>query len=149
MKNWLAPEIEDQLLRAGERAGVRLYRFTGTLYKGEYGVSVAYNRNNRWRRELGQWGRVEISKLDAYLRWLGFHPISIRETEGGYWVELPENEIATEDVAMTVGAEFRTSVLFNRHRIAPTLGDLRFYAANHLFWPLPEGWEEVLEKSGV
>ena len=42
---------------------------------------------------------------------------------------------------------YRTSVLFNRHRIAPTLGDLRFYAANYLFWPLPEGWEEVAEKA--
>lgn len=149
MKNWLAPQLEEKLLAAGERSGMRLYRFTGTLYRGEYGVSVAYNRNNRWRRELGPWEKAEISKLDAYLRWLGYHPISIRETEEGYWVELPDGEIATEDVAMTVGAEFRTSVLFNRHRIAPSLGDLRFYAENRLFWPLPEGWEEVLEKSGV
>lgn len=148
MKNWLAPAVEEKLLRAGERAGVRLYRFTGTLYKGEYGVAVAYNRNNRWRRELGQWERVEIPKLDAYLRWLGYHPISIRETEEGYWVELPDTEVATEDVAMTVGAEFRTSVLFNNHRIAPSLGDLRFYAENRLFWPLPEGWEEVIEMVG-
>lgn len=145
MKNWLAPEVEEKLLRAGERAGVRLYRFTGTLYKGEYGVSVAYNRHNRWRRELGQWEKVEISKLDEYLRWLGYHPVSMKETEEGYFIELSETEVATEDVAMTVGAEFRTSVLFNRYRIAPSLSDLRFYAENRLFWPLPEGWEEVVE----
>ena len=145
MKNWLAPEVEEKLLRAGEEAGMRLHRFTGTLYKKEYGVPVAYNRHNRWRRELGQWRRVDPARLNAYLRWLGYHPVSIKETKDGYLVELPENEVATEDVTMTVGAEFRTSVLFNRHRIAPTLSDLRFYAENRLFWPLPEDWEEVVE----
>jgi len=145
MKNWLAPEVEEKLLRAGEKVGMRLHRFTGTLYKEEYGVPVAYNRNNRWRRELGQWRRIEMRYLYAYLRWLGYHPRSIKETEDGYLVELPEREVATEDVAMTVGAEFRTSVLFNNYRIAPTIGDLRFYAANRLFYPLPRGWEEVVD----
>lgn len=148
MKNWLHPSVEEKLLRAGERAGMRLYRHTGLLYKEEYKVPVAYNRNNRWRRELGQWEKVDVARLDEYLRWLGYHPISIKETSEGYLVELPETEVATEDVAMTVGAEFRTSVLFNRHRIAPSLGDLRFYAENRLFWPLPEGWEEVVEMAG-
>jgi hypothetical protein len=148
MKNWLAKEVEEAVLETGSKCGIRLYRFTGTLYEREFGRVVARNRNNRWRRDLGQWSRIDTEKFEAFLRWLGFHPLSIRETEEGYWVELPETEVATEDVAMTVGAEFRTSVLFNRHRIAPTLGDLRFYAQNRLFWPLPDGWEAVVEESG-
>ena len=145
MKNWLAPEVEEKLLRAGEEAGMRLYRFTGALYKNEYGVPVPCNHHNRWRKELGQWERVDTARLEAYLRWLGYHPVSIKEREEGYLVELPDDEVATEDVAKTVGAEFGTSVLFSNYRIAPSLGDLRFYAGNHLFWPLPEGWEEVVE----
>ena len=144
MKNFLHPDVEEKLLRAGEQAGVRLYRNTGLLYQNEFGIPVAFNRNNRWRRELGQWERVSTEELDQFLRSLGYHPISIRETKEGYLVELPEPEVATEDVAMTVGARFRTSVLFNRHRIAPSLADLHFYAANRLFWPLPDGWEEAV-----
>ena len=146
MKNWLAPTVEEKLLVAGEKANVRMYRFTGTLYEREFGRVVARNRNNRWRRSIGAWDKVEVSKLDAFLRSLGYNPLGIRETEEGYMVELPESEVATEDVAMTVGAEFRTSVLFNHHRIAPTMGDLRFYAENKLFSPLPKGWEEVIKK---
>jgi len=145
MKNWLHPDVEERLLRAGERAGVRLYRHTGLLYQREFGVSVARNRNNRWRRELGPWRRVEIPRLEAFLRELGYRPLAIQETPEGYWVELPEGQTATEDVAMTVGAEFETSVLFNHYRIAPSLRDLYFYAENRLFWPLPEGWEEAVE----
>lgn len=143
MKNWLAPEVEDKLLEAGERNGVRMYHLTGVLYQREYGVPVAYNRNNRWRRELGQWKQVEVGELDTYLRRLGYHPLGITQTEEGYLVELDETEVATEDVAMTVGAKFETSVIFNRHRIAPTVEDLRFYAENRLF-PLPNGWRNVL-----
>lgn len=142
MKNWLAPAVEEKLLRAGETAGVRMYRFTGTLYEREFGRVVARNRNNRWRRETGQWERVEVSKIDAFLRWLGYHPLGIRETDEGYYVELPDTETATEDVAMTVGAQFKTSVIFNRHRIAPTVADLRFYAENSLF-QLPDDWKEI------
>lgn len=144
MKNWLNPDVEEKLLRAGERAGVRMYRFTGALYKKEFGVDVAFNRHNRWRRELGQWERVVPERLDSYLRGLGFHPKAIRETEEGYFVELPESETATEDVAMTVGARFRTSVIFNHYRLAPSLSDIQFYAKNRLFWPLPEHWEDVI-----
>ncbi|MBT9252781.1 MAG: hypothetical protein KM296_03680 [Brockia lithotrophica] len=91
---------------------------------------------------------MPIYKLEEYLRSLGFHPLSIKETEEGYLVELPETETATEDIAMTVGAEFRTSVIFDRYRLAPSLTDLKFYAENRLFWPLPEGWEDVLAAAG-
>lgn len=143
MKNWLSAEVGAKIMAAGERLDVRLYRFTGALYEREFGVVVARNRNNRWRRELGQWVKVETPKLDQYLRWLGFHPKGITENEEGYLVELPDGECATEEIALTVGAEFRTSVLFNNHRIAPSLDDLRFYAANNLF-PLPANWDSAL-----
>jgi len=144
MKNWLSVEVEEAVLRAASDNGLRVHRHTGTLYRDEFHMPVAYNRNNRSRSsELGQWEKVNPKKIEKYLIWLGYNPLSIRETKEGYFVELPGNEVATEDVAMTVGCEFRTSVLFNNHRIAPTLGDLKFYGRNHLFWPLPKGWETV------
>ncbi len=139
MKNVLSKEVETKVLQAV--SSMRVHRFTGTLYRDEFGIDVAYNRNNRWRRELGQWERIDIVKLDAYLNWIGYNPVDITVTEEGYMVELPTTEIATEDVAMTVGAEFRTSVLFNNYRIAPTLGDVSFYAQNSLFHIKPEGGE--------
>lgn len=144
MKNWLSAEVEAAVLRAASDNGIRVHRHTGTLYRDEFGMPIAYNRNNRSRSgELGQWGKVNPDKIEKYLIWLGYHPRSIREAEEGYLVELPPNEVATEDVAMTVGCEFETSVLFNNYRIAPTVADLKFYAKNHLFWPLPKGWETI------
>jgi hypothetical protein len=144
MKNWLAPEVEGAILATTAECGIRAHRHTGTLYRDEFGMPVPYNRNNRPRtEELGQWEKADPKKIGEYLCWLGYHPFGIRETVDGYFVELPDNEIATEDVAMTVGTEFRTSILFNNHRIAPTLDDLRFYAANNLF-SLPEGWESIV-----
>lgn len=144
MKNWLAAEVEQKVLQTASECGLRVHRHTGTLYRDEFEMPVAYNRNNRSRSdELGQWKKADSEKVGEYLRFLGYNPLGIRETEEGYMVELPENQVATEDVAMTVGAEFRTSVLFNRHRIAPTLGDLRFYAENSLL-QLPKGWEDMV-----
>lgn len=148
MKNWLAPEVQDAILCAASENDVRVHRHTGTLYRDEFGMPVPYNRNNRSRSgELGPWQKVNPKRIGEYVRGLGYNPLSVRETEEGYLIELPENEIATEDVAMTVGCEFETSVLFNNHRIAPALSDLQFYAKNHLFWPLPEGWETVVKSA--
>ena len=147
MKNWLSVEVEEAVLRAAAENGLRIHRHTGTLYRDKFHMPIPYNRNNRSRSgELGPWQRVNPKKIDEYVRSLGYNPLSIQEREEGYLVELPEGEVATEDIAMTVGCEFETSVLFNNHRIAPTLGDLKFYAKNHLFWPLPEGWETVATK---
>jgi len=147
MKNWLAAEVEEAVLRTAAECGLKVHRHTGTLYRDEFGMPVAYNRNNRSRSdELGPWEKADPQKIGEYLRWLGFHPISLRETEEGYRVDLPEGEIATEDIAMTVGAEFKTSVIYNNHRIAPALGDLRFYHANSLI-QLPDGWEGVVNGS--
>jgi len=147
MKNWLAKEVEEAVLRTAAECGLKVHRHTGTLYRDEFGMPVAYNRNNRSRSdELGPWEKANPQKISEYLRWLGFHPISIRETKEGYRVELPKGETATEDIAMTVGAEFQTSVVYNNHRIAPTLNDLRFYHANSLI-QLPDGWEEVVKIS--
>lgn len=138
MKNWLAPEVEEQILAAGERLGLRLYRHTGKLYRDEYGVAVAYNRNNRWRRSLGAFGEADPAAIQDAVTALGFHPLHVDRTDEGYLVTLPDAEYATEDVAMTVGARFRTCVIFNNHRIAPTLDDLRFYAQNHLMPVSPQ-----------
>lgn len=148
MKNWLAQEVQAAILQAASENGIRVHRHTGTLYRDEFGMPIPYNRNNRSRSgELGPWQKVNPRRIDEYVRSLGYNPLSVRETEEGYLVVLSEGEVVTEDIAMTVGCEFKTSVLFNNHRIAPTLGDLTFYAKNHFFWPLPEGWETVVKST--
>ncbi|MEN2982466.1 MAG: hypothetical protein ABDH20_08000 [Thermus sp.] len=143
-KNWLSPELAKAVEARAEALGMKAYRHTGRLYREVFGRRVAYNRNNRWRRDLGPWGRVGSQKVLSYLEDLGFHPEGVEETEEGYLVHLPPGETATEDIAMSAGAHLGTSVVFDRHRIAPTLEDLLFYERNSLFGPLPKGWESLL-----
>ncbi|WP_220211298.1 hypothetical protein [Reticulibacter mediterranei] len=52
-------------------------------------------------------------------------------------MEAGRYQVATEDVAMTVGAEFESSILFDRYRITPTITDLQFYMQQGLF-AIPE-----------
>lgn len=129
IKNALSEEVEEKLRSAVRR--MRLHRFTGTLYK-ELGIDIAYNRNNCWRKDLGQFGKADPQGIASYVEQLGLPVESVEETPEGYLVHLAEGTFATEDIAMTVGAEFNTSVLFDRYRIAPTLDDLEIYERNSL-----------------
>ncbi|MGB9886694.1 MAG: hypothetical protein ACPLRW_06820 [Moorellales bacterium] len=135
IKNVLAAGVEEKIKAAAGR--MRLHRFTGTLYRDEFGVSVAYNRNNRWRRELGLFGAADPALIGGFVEQLGFPVEGVEATEEGYLVRLGGGACATEDVAMTAGAEFGTSVLFDRYRIAPTPEDLRFYVERGFVPALP------------
>lgn len=130
IKNALSEEVEEKLRDAVRR--MRLHRFTGTLYRDEFSMDIAYNRNNRWRKDLGQFGKADPQGIAGYVEQLGLPVESVEETPEGYLVRLDEGIFATEDIAMTVGAEFNTSVLFDRYRIAPTLDDLEIYKRNSL-----------------
>lgn len=152
MKNVLEPAVEERIRAHGARLGLRLYRTTGALYRDEFGVRIAYNRNNRWRRALGSWPRLTLTDLMALqetLRAWGYPPEGVQETEEGYVVTLPPGLAATEDVAMSIGARFGTSVIFSAHRIAPTLDDLRHYARFGLM-PVPARMLDIAaQRSGA
>lgn len=129
-KNVLAPDLEQRLEQCAAELGIRLHRFTGTLYQS-WGYQVAYNRGNRYRPALGQPKHPDPNRVGEYLSWLGYTVLSVQPTVHGVHVET--QEVVTEDVAMTVGAEFETCVTFSRYRLAPTMEDLAFYRKNCLF----------------
>lgn len=133
IKNSLSPEVEEKLLRVvGE---LRLHRFTGTLYRDEFGLDVAYNRNNRWRREMGPFPETDPAAIGSFVAGLGYQVTGVEKTPEGYLVHIgKESPAVTEDVAMTVGAEFNTCVLFDRYKIAPSTEDLQFYEENKLLF---------------
>ncbi|KXG74858.1 hypothetical protein AN618_21500 [Fervidicola ferrireducens] len=125
IKNVLAERLEEKIRTSVQR--LRLHRFTGTLYRDEFGMDVAYNRNNRWRKELGMFKKADVDALAGYIESLGLPVKGIDETPEGYFVRLKDEYCATEDIAMTVGAEFNTCVLFDGYRPAPTMEDLKLY----------------------
>ena len=95
-------------------------------------MDVAYNRNNRWRKELGMFEKADVDALAGYIESLGLPVKGIDETPEGYFVRLKDEYCATEDIAMTVGAEFNTCVLFDKYRPAPTMEDLELYSGKGL-----------------
>lgn len=130
IKNVLAEEIEKEIKAAVKH--LRLHRFTGTLYRDEFGINIAYNRNNRWRKELGMFNRVDIKKLALYIEAFGLPVECIEETSEGYFVKLPKNYYITEDIAMTIGSEFNTCIIFDNYKLAPSMDDLKFYIEHGL-----------------
>lgn len=129
IKNYLTKEIEDKIFHTF--TDIRLHRFTGSLYRDEFGIDIAYNRHNRYRRELGTFAKVDIDKLKNYIETFGYSVNNIREEIDGYHIET--DNYLTEDIAMTVGAEFNTSVIFDKYRISPTMEDIEFYKHNRIF----------------
>jgi nitrogen regulatory protein PII-like uncharacterized protein len=130
IKNYLSDELENKIRNI---SGIRLHRFTGTLYREEFNIEVPYNRHNKYRKELGQFSTsVNTNKLAEYMNYLGYSVYSIELTEEGYVIET--DRYVTEDIAMTVGAEFNTSVIFKKYRIAPTMEDIEFYKRNRIFY---------------
>lgn len=130
IKNVLSEQLEEKIRTSVQR--LRLHRFTGTLYRDEFGMDVAYNRNNRWRKELGMFEKADVDALAGYIESLGLPVKGIDETPEGYFVRLKDEYCATEDIAMTVGAEFNTCVLFDKYRPAPTMEDLELYSGKGL-----------------
>jgi len=127
IKNFLTPELQAKLCGAVNK--MRLHRFTGTLYRDEFGLDIAYNRKNRRRKELGPFPEADLSAIRQYVANLGYPVEKVEKTSEGYLVTLdPTSPAVTEDVAMTVGAEFNTCVVFNKYKIAPDMEDVKLYA---------------------
>lgn len=131
IKNYISPGTEKQVLEAA--GNIRLHRFTGTLYRDEFGLNIAYNRNNRWREELGMFPETDPDAIKSFVEGLGFPVTGVEKTPEGYMVHLDEKGPAvTEDVAMLVGTEFNTCILFSKHKLAPDMEDIEFYLQNRL-----------------
>ena len=130
IKNFISEELESKIQSIH---GIRLHRFTGTLYKNEFNVEIAYNRYNKYRKEMGQFStNIDTNKIASYLNFLGYDVYDVKLTEEGYFIKT--DNYVTEDIAMTVGAEFKTSVIFDKYHIAPTMEDIKFYKKNKIFY---------------
>ena len=126
-KNVLSAEAEEKVRRAA--GALRLHRFTGTLYRDEFGMAVAYNRHNRVRPELGPVPPADGNSVAAAVERFGYRVLDLEPNPEGGWMVLTDRP-ATEDVAMAAGALAGTAVIFRRHRPHPTMDDIDHYRAH-------------------
>lgn len=130
VKNFLTPEAYTKLQAAVP--AMRIHRRTYTYYRDVWGVPVSYNRANKVRESHPTVHSEETVRktIEKY----ALHPVRIERKSDHYVVELPEGETATEDIAMTVGAELETAVIFNNYRNTSNRDDVQFYKRNSLFY---------------
>jgi hypothetical protein len=130
VKNYLVSEVYRALQEAVPK--MRLHRHTYTYYREVWGVPIALNRDNRVR--ISRPATHPEDRVRAAVERYGLRPESVARRGDHYYVELPEGQTATEDIAMTVGAELETAVIFNNYRRTPSLEDVEFYRKNSLFY---------------
>ena len=68
IKNVLSEQLEEKIRTSVQRLqAAPVHR---TLYRDEFGMDVAYNRNNRWRKELGMFEKQTLMLWQGILnRW--------------------------------------------------------------------------------
>jgi hypothetical protein len=130
VKNRLASEVYRALQDAVP--GMRLHRHTYTYYREVWGVPIALNRDNKVR--VSRPPTHPEDRVRATVEKYGLRPESVSRGVDYYYIELPEDQTATEDIAMTIGAELETAVIFNHYRRTASLEDVEFYKENSLFY---------------
>ncbi|MEM3740182.1 MAG: hypothetical protein QXP84_05230, partial [Candidatus Korarchaeum sp.] len=125
VKNFLTPRAYEWI---EEQVG-RVHRYTYTLYSEVWGVPIAGNRGNEVRisRPTGHSEEDVRRVVEQYL-----DVESVERREDHYFVEL-SGRPATEDIAMTVGAELEEAVIFDKYRHTASVEDVIFYARRGLF----------------
>lgn len=130
VKNFLTPDAYKRLQEMVPK--MKIHRHTYTYYREVWGVPIALNRDNKVRiSEPTIHTEAEVKEaVEKY----GLRPVSVSRRDDHYFVELPEGQVATEDIAMTVGAELESAVIFNDYRRTASLEDVKFYQQNSLFY---------------
>jgi len=129
VKNFLTEEAY-QLLQQ-EVPGMTVHRHTYTFYRDVWRVPIARNRKNQVRiSEPVKHAEKTVKKtIEKY----GLTVESIEARNDHYFVELTGNQPATEDIAMSIGAELQEAVIFNNYRRTASISDIQFYRENQLF----------------
>ncbi len=129
VKNFLTEEAY-QLLQQ-EVPEMRVHRHTFTFYRDVWGVPIARNRKNlvRISKPVRHSRKSVIKAVEKY----GLTVIDIEERNDHYSIKLPVGQTATEDIAMTIGAELGEAVVFNNYRRTTSISDIQFYQENQLF----------------
>jgi len=130
VKNFLTPDAYKRLQEMVSK--MKIHRHTYTYYREVWGVPIALNRDNKVRiSEPAIRSEIEVKEtVEKY----GLKAESVSKRDDHYFVELPSDQVATEDIAMTIGAELESAVIFNNYRRTASLEDVKFYQTNSLFY---------------
>jgi len=130
IKNFLTPEAYQKLQEMVPR--MKIHRHTYTYYQEVWNVPIAFNRDNQVRISQSTFHSPERVKdvVEKY----GLKVKNASKRDDHYFVELSGPQAATEDIAMTIGAELETAVIFDNYRRTASLDDVRFYQENSLFY---------------
>ena len=133
VKNFLTPEAYKKL--QGMVPKMKIHRHTYTYYREVWGVPIALNRDNKVR--ISEPTFHSENKVKETVEKYGLKPERVLRRDDHYFIELPPDQVATEDIAMTIGAELETAVIFNNYRRTASLEDVKFYQKNSLFYLEP------------
>lgn len=130
IKNFLTNEAYKKLQEMVPK--MKIHRHTYTYYREVWGVPIALNRDNKVRiSEPTTHSEAEVKEIvEKY----GLIVKSVSKKDDHYFIELPDDQTATEDIAMTIGAELESAVIFNNYRRTASLEDVKFYQENSLFY---------------
>lgn len=130
LKNYIAPDVEEQFRTAIAGLPIRAYRHTGHLYPSELGVRVAITRNNRVREEMRRYAqRTSYRQVQHTLDATFGIRCAMDEVETGVYLL---HRRGTEDIAHAIGVEVGAAILFDDFANQPTPEDLTWY--------FREGW---------
>ncbi len=133
VKNFLTPDAYKKLQEQVPK--MKIHRHTYTYYRDVWKVPVALNRDNKVRISKPTiHSEQEVKKV---VQKYGLKVENISKRDDYYFVELPSSQTATEDIAMTVGAELESAVIFNNYRRTANFEDVKFYQDNSLFYLEP------------
>lgn len=130
VKNFLTPGAYKKLQKMVPK--IKIHRHTYTYYRDVWKVPIALNRKNEVRiSEPTIHSEDEVKKVvEKY----GLKTENVSKQGDHYFIELPNDQVATEDIAMTIGAELESAVIFNNYRRTASLEDVKFYQENSLFY---------------
>ncbi|MFA4805259.1 hypothetical protein [Pyrococcus kukulkanii] len=123
LKNELAEGLDGIVRRAIEDAGLRAHRYSPTFYHEEWGVPIAFNRDNRVRDFLYEKYDVEnpsTARVRRALERFGYEVFDIERREKGVF-EVSLDRPLTEDIAMAIGEDLRIALIGRPYVKSPTV----------------------------
>jgi hypothetical protein len=130
VKNFLTPDAYKKLQEMVPK--IKIHRHTYTYYRDVWKVPIALNRKNEVR--ISEPTIHSGDEVKRVVEKYGLKTENVSKKDDHYFIELPNDQVATEDIAMTIGAELESAVIFNNYRRTASLEDVKFYQENSLFY---------------
>ena len=129
LKNHLPDGAWERVLDVADLTGMVIHRRTYTFYRDVWGVRISKNRGNKVR--ISQEPTMPPGQVKKILAEYGLDATIVRNGDH-YYASLPDHQVATEDLAMVIGARLDAAIIFNNYRRTTALADVRFYVENGL-----------------